>query len=105
MTWSEKFPPQSFFRNHTLAYGGDWNPDQWDENTLTEDYQLMQETGANLMSLGIFSWAKLEPTPGNYQFAWMGEILDQCHANGIQIDLATPTAAPPVWLFEIDPTV
>lgn len=104
MTWSEKFPPQSFFRNHTLAYGGDWNPDQWDENTLTEDYQLMQETGANLMSLGIFSWAKLEPTPGNYQFAWMGEILDQCHANGIQIDLATPTAAPPVWLFEIDPT-
>lgn len=104
MAWSEKFPPQAFFRNGTLAYGGDWNPDQWDEATLAEDFQLMAETGANFMSLGIFSWAKLEPTPGNYQLAWMGEILDQCHAHGIQIDLATPTAAPPAWLFEGDPT-
>lgn len=104
MTWSAKFPSQALFRSDTIAYGGDWNPEQWDTETLNEDFQLMHEAKTNLMSLGIFSWAKLEPTPGNYQFDWLEEILNRCHAEGIQIDLATPTAAPPAWLYTEDPT-
>ncbi|MCS4483887.1 beta-galactosidase [Gleimia sp. 6138-11-ORH1] len=104
MTWSEKFPSHSFFRENTLAYGGDWNPEQWTPETLTEDFQLMQELKVNLMSVGIFSWAKLEPSSGNYDFAWLREILDECHQKGIQVDLATPTAAAPAWLFNTDPT-
>lgn len=86
-----------------LTYGGDWNPDQWPKETVAEDIELMKEAGVNLVSLGIFSWVKLEPKPGEYNFGWLREIMDQCHEAGIYVDLATPTAAPPVWMVRSHP--
>ena len=41
----------------------DYNPDQWPEDVWQEDASLMQEAGVNLVSLGIFSWTKLQPAP------------------------------------------
>ena len=52
-----------------LAYGGDYNPEQWPEATWREDVRLMQEAGVNLVSVGIFSWALLEPSEGAYDFS------------------------------------
>jgi len=40
-----------------IFYGGDYNPEQWPEETWPEDARLMNEAGVNLVSLGIFSWA------------------------------------------------
>ena len=53
-----------------MIYGGDYNPEQWPEEVWDEDVRLMREAGVNLVSLGIFSWAKLEPRPGEYYFDW-----------------------------------
>lgn len=86
-----------------LAYGGDYNPEQWPESVWEEDVRLMQEAGVNLVSLGIFAWAKLEPQPGVYDFAWLDRIIDQLHAGGVQIALATATASPPPWLAHQHP--
>lgn len=85
-----------------IAYGGDWNPDQWPAETVDEDIELMKEAGVNLVSLAIFSWAKLEPKPGQYDFAWLRTIMDKCAANGIYVDLATGTASPPIWMARQD---
>ncbi len=90
--------PSRWIRLDGLAYGGDYNPEQWPESVWAEDVALMNEAGVNLVSLGIFSWALLEPTEGQYDFAWLDRILDLLHAYGIAVDLATPTAAPPAWL-------
>ena len=58
---------------HGIAYGGDYNPEQWPEDVWKEDAQLMKEAGVNLVSLGIFSWAALEPSQGNTSLAgWTG---------------------------------
>lgn len=81
-----------------IAYGGDYNPEQWPEETWAEDVRLMREAGVNLVSLGIFSWALLEPEPGRFEFGWLDRILHLLHEAGIAVDLATPTAAPPAWL-------
>ncbi len=80
-----------------LAFGGDYNPEQWPEETWKEDVALMREAGVNLVSVGIFSWSLLEPTEGNYEFGWLDRILDLLHANGIKVDLANATASPPPW--------
>ena len=80
------------------AYGGDYNPEQWDEATFAEDLELMAEAGVNLVSLGIFSWARLEPSEGVYEFDWLVEIVDRLHEAGITVDLATATASPPTWM-------
>jgi beta-galactosidase len=86
-----------------MIYGGDYNPDQWPEAIWEEDVRLMQEAGINLVSLGIFSWSKLEPQPGVYDFDWLDRIIELLYAHGMSIDLATPTASPPPWLVQLDP--
>jgi beta-galactosidase len=82
-----------------IAYGGDYNPEQWPRETWREDVVLMREAGVNLVSVGIFSWGLLETSEGVFDFSWLDEILDLLHENGIAVDLGTPTASPPAWFF------
>ncbi|WP_053752384.1 beta-galactosidase [Streptomyces sp. MMG1533] len=86
-----------------IAYGGDYNPEQWPEEVWAEDMRLMREAGVTMVSVGIFSWALLEPSEGVHDFSRMDRILDLLHENGIAADLATPTAAPPAWFFKAHP--
>lgn len=86
-----------------LAFGGDYNPEQWPEATWHEDIARMREAGVDLVSVGIFSWAMLEPRPGEFDFGWLDRILELLHAAGIRVDLGTPTAAPPAWLYRDHP--
>ncbi len=95
MTLLDKVP-------HVL-YGGDYNPEQWPEEVWQKDVRLMREAGVNLVSLGIFSWAKLEPRPGEYDFGWLDRIMDLLYENGVMVDLATATASPPPWLARLHP--
>jgi len=102
MTWSHvdnKWPTNG------LSFGADYNPEQWDRSVWREDMELMREAGVNLVSLGIFSWGLLEVADGAYDWAWFDEIVDLLEENGIAIDLATPTAAPPGWLLHKHPEI
>lgn len=83
-----------------IAYGGDYNPEQWDRATWVDDVRLMCEAGVNLVTIGVFSWSSLEPHDGHFTFGWLDEIIDLLWSNGIAVDLATPNAAPPPWLAE-----
>ncbi|CAM3959607.1 beta-galactosidase [Deinococcus marmoris] len=88
------------FKPDQLLYGGDYNPEQWPPEIWREDVRLMQEAGVNFVSLGIFSWAKLQPGPdAAFNFGWLDEVMGLLHAGGIGINLATATASPPPWLF------
>ncbi|MGW3729712.1 beta-galactosidase, partial [Streptomyces sp. NPDC000851] len=86
-----------------LAFGGDYNPEQWPETVWQEDVRLMREAGVSMVSVGIFSWALLEPEPGMYDFGWLDRLLDLLHENGIRVDLGTPTVVPPVWFYRAHP--
>jgi beta-galactosidase len=86
-----------------LAFGGDYNPEQWDRAVWDEDVELMKAAGVNLVTLGVFAWSSLEPEPGRFTFEWMDDAFELLHTNGILVDLATPTMAPPVWLSQLHP--
>ncbi|MFI8091568.1 beta-galactosidase [Streptomyces sp. NPDC086080] len=86
-----------------LAFGGDYNPEQWPEHVWDEDVRLMRETGVTMVSVGIFSWALLEPSPGVYDFGWLDRNLDLLHEGGIRVDLGTPTVVPPAWFYRAHP--
>jgi len=58
----------------------------------------MREAGVNLVSVGIFSWSRLQPAESTFDFAWLDRVLDLLHEGGVQVDLATATASPPPWL-------
>ena len=68
-----------------LLHGGDYNPDQWLDrpDILAKDIELMKKAHVNVVSLGIFAWAALEPEEGVYRFEWMEKIINDLYANGI----------------------
>ena len=90
-----------------LLHGGDYNPDQWLKypDILEKDVQLMNEAHVNVVSLGIFAWAQLEPEEGVYTFDWMDSIIDRLWQHGIRIILATPSGARPAWMAQKYPEV
>ncbi len=88
-----------------IYFGGDYNPDQWDEKTIDEDMRLFKKAGINLLTLPVFSWAKLEPDEGVYDFEWLDGIVDKIWSHGISVCLATPTTAQPAWLSTRYPEV
>ncbi|CAM5391283.1 Beta-galactosidase OS=Streptomyces griseomycini OX=66895 GN=FHS37_005355 PE=3 SV=1 [Streptomyces griseomycini] len=70
-----------------------------------EDVRLMREAGVNLVSVGIFSWARIQPAEDTWDFAWLDEVLDLLHEGGVGVDLATATASPPPWLTTAHPEI
>ncbi|MFE4478846.1 MULTISPECIES: beta-galactosidase [Streptomycetaceae] len=86
-----------------LLYGGDWNPEQWPEQVWAEDVKLMAEAGVNLVTVGVFSWARLQPDADSWDFGWLDRLFDLCHRHGVAVDLATATASPPAWLVRAHP--
>ncbi|MCL6668852.1 beta-galactosidase [Streptomyces panaciradicis] len=86
-----------------ILFGGDYNPEQWPEETWQEDVRLMKDAGVNSVTLGVFSWAKLEPRPGERDFGWLDTLMDLMHEHGIGVVLATPTSSPPPWLGRLHP--
>ncbi len=90
-----------------FLHGGDYNPDQWLDrpDILKRDIELMKEARINCVSVGIFSWAKLEPSEGKYELGWLEKIIDDLYRNGIYTVLATPSGAKPVWMSEKYPEI
>jgi len=86
-----------------ILFGGDYNPEQWPEETWHEDVRLMRAAGVNSVTLGVFSWARLEPRPGEREFGWLDTVMELMHGNGIGVVLATPTSSPPPWLGRLHP--
>jgi beta-galactosidase len=86
-----------------LAFGADYNPEQWEAATWKDDVRLMREAGVNLVSLGVFAWSWIEPRPDAFDFSGLDEIVALLHESGIGIDLATPTTAPPLWFSHAHP--
>jgi len=102
----EKFPPISS-RIPQMLHGADYNPDQWLKypEVLEEDIRLMKLAHCNVMSVGIFAWAAIEPEEGVFTFEWLDALLDRFADNGIYAFLATPSGARPAWMSEKYPEV
>ncbi len=88
-----------------ILFGGDYNPDQWDDETIDQDIAVFKKTRINTVTLPVFSWAKLEPSEGVYEFEWLDHILDKLDEAGLSYFLATPTSAQPSWLSKKYPEV
>lgn len=90
-----------------LLHGGDYNPEQWLEypEILEQDLAYFKKAKINEVSLGIFSWAFLEPEEGVFDLEWLKKMVDRLYENGISVMMATPTAARPRWMAQKYPEV
>lgn len=92
-------------RLNKIAYGGDYNPEQWPREVWGDDMRLFGLAGIDIATVGVFSWALLQPSEDVYDFAWLDDVVETLHANGVALCLATATAAVPAWMAQRHPDV
>ncbi|MFE7845866.1 beta-galactosidase [Microbacterium sp. NPDC057407] len=91
------------FAHDGIAFGCDYNPEQWPAEVWDEDVRLMVEAGVDLVAVNIFGWSHIEPREGRFDFAKLDDIIERLHAAGIRVNLGTGTATPPAWLTRQHP--
>ncbi len=94
-----------FIGSQKLYYGAAYYPEVWPESEIDKDIARMKALKMNVMRIGEFSWSKMEPAEGKYDFGWLHTIVDKLQANGIDVILGTPTATPPAWLAVKHPKI
>lgn len=102
------YRPLSHRRTTTLDrffWGVAYYPEHWPEDQWVRHAELMVEAGVNLARLAEFTWDRLEPARGEFDFIWLDRAIDVLQAHGIDVMLCTPTATPPRWLTQEDPGV
>jgi beta-galactosidase len=55
--------------------------------------------------MGEFSWTKMEPEKGEFDFSWLDEAISILGAQGIKTVLGTPTPTPPAWIVRENPEI
>jgi beta-galactosidase len=88
-----------------FLYGGDWNPEQWDESTWERDIAMLEHAHINEATINVFSWAQLQPESSRYDFATLDRIVALLEAHHFSIVMATSTAAVPAWMAREHPEV
>ena len=98
-----------------MYFGVDYYPEHWvypysgsvdnPEAAWARDVQQMVSAGVNVVRIGEFTWGLCEPSKGKFDFGWLQRVMDILGKGGIKVVLATPTAAPPVWLSRQHPEI
>ena len=62
------------FRN--IRFGVDYYPEHWPRERWEQDANLMQKMGIQVVRMGEFSWHKMEPEQGKFDFEWLADAAD-----------------------------
>ncbi|MFW5995225.1 MAG: beta-galactosidase, partial [Spirochaetia bacterium] len=88
-----------------MFFGADYYPEHWPEERWEEDCRLMSEAGVSAVRILEFAWSRLEPEEGTYTFDWVERFLSLLERYNIKFILGTPSATPPKWLVDKDPSI
>lgn len=58
-----------------LYHGAAYYPELWDERVIEEDIIEMKKTGINVVRIGEFAWASMEPEEGKYDLSFLRILL------------------------------
>ena len=86
-----------------MKLGVCYYPEQWPFERWALDARMMVESGLDMVRIAEFAWAKMEPEPGAYEWAWLDQAIAVLADAGLQVILGTPTATPPAWLTALHP--
>lgn len=89
----------------SMPYGGDYNPEQWPEETWEKDMELLEAAGINTLTLNVFSWAAIQPSEDVYDFSRLDRIVALAERHHMHIVMATSTGAMPAWMAHRHPDI
>lgn len=88
-----------------FLFGGDYNPEQWPEDTWETDMQQLQAAHVNSLTLNVFSWSVIQADEETYDFSLLDKVIKLAARYDMQIVLATSTGALPAWMVNKYPDV
>ncbi|KIL48401.1 beta-galactosidase [Jeotgalibacillus campisalis] len=88
-----------------VLYGGDYNPEQWPKEIWKEDMRITKLAEMDIMTVNVFSWAKLQPDEDIYDFSTLDQVMDLLAEENRYACLATSTAVHPAWMAHRYPDV
>ncbi len=88
-----------------IPYGGDYNPEQWSEDSWEEDMRLLKLAHIDIVTLNVFSWAMLQSDDDVYHFDKLDKIMELVKKHGMKVCLATSTGAHPAWMARKHPDI
>ncbi len=88
-----------------MLYGGDYNPEQWDEETCKKDMEYLREAGVDVVTLNVFNWAMIQPSEETYDFSKLDATVERVTRAGMNICMATSTGAHPAWMAKRYPEI
>ncbi len=94
-----------YHKMNKILYGGDYNPEQWPEEIRREDMELLKKAGIDIVTLNVFNWSLLQPEEEVYDFTVLDEVVELVSEAGLQICMATGTAAHPAWMARKYPDI
>jgi len=94
-----------FFPSKGTTFGVYYYPEHWSEVQWERDIKRVADLGFDFIHYGEFAWARLEPTEGHYDFAWLDRAVDLADKNGLKVLLCTPSPCIPAWLATKHPEV
>ena len=86
------------YRMKKLRHGVCYYPELWPVEDVDRDIAEMKKLGINMVRIGEFTWSSIEPEEGKISTQFLRNVMDKCHAAGIDVVFCTPTPTPPVWL-------
>ena len=66
---------EKIWNHNKIAFGGDYNPEQWSEDVWEEDMRLFKLAHIDTVTLNVFSWASLQPDEETYNFEKLDKIM------------------------------
>lgn len=94
-----------FFPEKGTHFGVYYYPEHWPEGQWERDIKRVAELGFDFIHYGEFAWARLEPSDGSFDFAWMDKAVKLAADNGLKVLMCTPSPCPPAWLATQHPEI
>ena len=80
-------------------------PEQWPRDWWEDDARQMRALGISFVRIGEFAWSRIEPEPGRFDWDWLDAAVETLGRHGLRVVMGTPTATPPKWLCDREPSI
>lgn len=88
-----------------MPVGAYYYPEHWPEEQWERDIRRIADLGFDFTHFAEFSWSRLEPQEGQFDFDWLDRCVALAGKYGLKVIMCTPSPTPPAWLTEKHPEI
>lgn len=88
-----------------MPVGAYYYPEHWPEEQWERDIKRIAELGFEFTHFAEFSWSRLEPEEGRFEFDWLDRCVALAGKYGLKVIMCTPSPTPPAWLTQKHPEI